>query len=79
MLTAQSRSSGQYSVSLDNNQAAMVDGFQDSMTPTCGFGFASTALGNGKHTVNVTVLGQSSQGSKSGVDNAATFELDGFV
>jgi len=77
MSTAQSNTSGQYSVAVDNQNQTVIDGFTNSKSASCGFSWSASGLQNALHTVVVTTMGQSaSAGSGNGVSN---FELDGFV
>lgn len=77
MSTAQSHKSGKYSVAVDDSTPIAVDGFQDSPTATCVFGWSAPVLQNALHTVLVTTLGQSSASGSS--QDSSNFELDGFV
>jgi hypothetical protein len=77
MSTAQSDTSGQYSVAIDDQSPVTVDGFTNSQSATCGIGWSSSGLQNALHTVVVTTMGQSTSASSG--DAASTFELDGFV
>lgn len=77
MSTAQTDTSGKYSVTLDNQTAVAIDCFQKSQNPSCEFGWSAVEVQNSLHTVVVTTMGQSSEAA-SGVD-ASNFELDGFV
>lgn len=76
MSTAQTDTSGKYSVTLDNQTPITIDGFQNSQSAVCGLGWSTSALQNALHTVVVTTMGQSSEASSDGASN---FELDGFV
>jgi hypothetical protein len=77
MTTAQSNTSGKYSVAIDGSTPIALDGFTDSPSPTCGFSWSASALQDVLHTVVITTQGQSSAAGSS--DGATNFELDGFV
>jgi hypothetical protein len=76
MSTAQTDTSGKYSVTLDDKTPIAIDGFQNSQSAVCGLGWSASELQNALHTVVVTTMGQSSEASS---DDASNFELDGFV
>jgi hypothetical protein len=76
MNTAQSDKSGKYSVAIDGSTPTAIDGFQNSPSASCGFGWSTVGLQDALHTIVVTTLGQSAASSSNGASN---FELDGFV
>jgi hypothetical protein len=76
MSTAQTNTSGKYSVTLDDQTPISIDSFQNSQSAVCGLGWSASELQNASHTVVVTTMGQSSEASS---DDASNFELDSFV
>lgn len=78
MSTAQSDTSGQYSVAVDSQNQVIIDGFTKSQNASCGFSWSASGLQNALHTVVVTTMGQSASAG-SGSNGASNFELDGFV
>jgi len=77
MHTIQSDLSGKYAVVIDGQTPVGIDGFTNTQSASCGFGWSAFGLENALHVVIVTTLGQSNlAGSGSGASN---FELDGFV
>ena len=77
MSTAQSDTSGQYSVAVDNQAPVAVDGFSNYQSASCGFGWSAPELQNSQHIVVVTTMGQSAVAGAN--TDASNFELDGFV
>jgi len=77
MSTAQSDTSGQYSVAVDDQSPVTIDGFSNSQSTSCGFGWNAAGLQNALHTVVVTTMGQSAAAGSG--NDASNLEMDGFV
>jgi len=77
MWTSLAETSGTCSVAIDNVAPVSIDGF--SPHPVCLIAWSAFGLGNGKHTVVVTNLGQSAMASSEGQDNATLYQLDAFT
>jgi len=75
---AQTDTSGQYAVALDNLAPVVVDGFTDSSAAKCEIGWSAFGLKDQPHTIVITTMGQSPQAAEDGRD-ATTFELDGIM
>jgi hypothetical protein len=80
MVTAHSAKSGIYSVGVDKSIPSVIDGFSNTQSASCGFGWSAANLQNAVHTVVITTLGQSSNSAANSAPNGASnFEVDGFV
>lgn len=72
MITTSSSTAGTWSVSLDNQAAVTVNGFNPQTS--CGSTWSATNLDNKMHSVTVTLTG-----SADGSSSATGFELDEFL
>jgi hypothetical protein len=78
MATAQSSTSGIYGVSVDDQAPVAVDGFANSSSPMCSYGWSAPNLSSGSHSVVVQLIGPSSK-APANEQSSAGFELDGFM